>query len=721
MASAATLYVNDATGDDTNNCTQAAVGNTGEGPCKTINGAIAKETGSDVIHLAGGPYAESVILDNGEQLVGDTANQGVVVGGDATACPNPTISITTSPARVSNLTVRSANGCVDLSLGTGSGASTVDSNDFDDSSKASDSTPDVEVLEGSASIYGNALSDGSTSSEQLAMAIHGPASPTVGDPSSTPSPSSSNANTFAGFGTAIAVGIAGDTLAAGPSIQGNHITGLNEYTGSIPGVGIDVGHDANPTIKSNRLDSPGSGTTIGVRISEDSVTSAGTGAALSRNVVIGETTGVSVTDTTGPVTMSQDGVRSAGGSALVATDTPSGAGGNVSGTNVDLIDASNVAAVTLNSAHAGCCDLTLDSSIVGGGTAGTDGGIATTGDVVCAITFTRGPGAPGPNCNAFSTAAAPLFVGTTGNEFKLGSAYTDNPGLIDKGNPVTAFTFSSKDLYGSSRVRDGDCDGADRIDMGVSEFQPGSCPAPPAPKVTTRATPSIAGNPRGPDNEGGNSLYVYLKIVSEKRLGNYKLCVNGPGKRQCKSFSASKSHGAWRDSVNWSKNFNFKGHGRYVVDWYRSGSQRLGTQDSFKWGACAPKNMTMRGVWRPSRLKIRNRCMQGYYIARRSFQAFDGDVHVNVNPNSDSPNIRNYEIIPRDHRHIPRPASGRRMRLAGVFLCDSFHGHNEFHPVFRQDYLKPGGKDIQHSWFGGPYRGGTPTVHYTPKRIFHCR
>jgi hypothetical protein len=83
--------------------------------------------------------------------------------------------------------------------------------------------------------------------------------------------------------------------------------------------------------------------------------------------------------------------------------------------------------------------------------------------------------------------------------------------------------------------------------------------------------------------------------------------------------------------------------------------------------------------------------------------------------------MKNFEIIPRDRGRIPRPAGGRRVRIVGVDVCDTFHNaHREFHPVFEMDYLKPNSTKIARRFISGPERGGTPSVQYTPNGRFHC-
>ncbi|MDX6651755.1 MAG: hypothetical protein QOJ38_536 [Solirubrobacterales bacterium] len=683
-ASASTLYVDDQGSDSVgaNLCTDP------NDPCATIGHAVAIQIGSgNTIDVGGGTYHESVTLAKDETLIGSafastapgvTTTLPAVIDGSAAACPNDTITVS-STATVQALTIRSQSGCRDLLLDTGSGSAVVQGDSFDDAAKT---VEDLTVTAGAPSILGNGFLTGQTSGDQTGIVVSGASSPAIGGPGSA-------ANSFQGFARAIVVGVSG-AGGATPSIDGNAIDGIHPGT-AVAGVGVDIGFDSNPSLSDNSIATSTAGSTIGVRIVEDTVTPATTRATLSRNQITGVETGLADTDA-GLVTLSQDAIRSNGGGAIVATDTING-GGNVSAKNVDLIDANSGFAASLNSTL-----LSLDSSIVGGGTASSDEGIDANGTASCTIVFSRGPSSSNPPCAGFATHDAPHFVGST---LELTSS---NPNLIDFGNPVTSFGMVDDDLYGHDRIVDGDRDCDARIDIGAAEFQiSGQCLHKPTTSVRER------------------SLYEFLNISSEKKLGNYRLCVDGPGPKQCKTFRAAKRHGKFTDSVNWARKFTYRGAGHYTVKWF-SGSHQLGQTRTYDWGPCAPRNLTMKGVWRPSRLQVINRCKVAYVLINGSFTAFDGDYHIKVNPiGSTAGSMKNFEIIPRDRGRIPRPAGGRRVRIVGVDVCDTFHNaHREFHPVFEMDYLKPNSTKIARRFISGPERGGTPSVQYTPNGRFHC-
>jgi hypothetical protein len=206
-----------------------------------------------------------------------------------------------------------------------------------------------------------------------------------------------------------------------------------------------------------------------------------------------------------------------------------------------------------------------------------------------------------------------------------------------------------------------------------------------------------------------------------RKIGVYRLCVRKGKKGTCRRFKGKGSG----STINWSKKFPYKGTGHYTVDWLAAnGSRKLGRSREFNWGACAPANLSMKGVWKPHRLIVVDRCYTGKYIVQNSFRfRTDRDYHVNVNPIGGTRSTKNIEIIPRDQpRHLPRPANGRRIEAEGVFVCDTFHGpfgHTEMHPFFRESYLDEKGQPFR-NFYSGPQHKGTPSVNLTPKGRFHC-
>jgi hypothetical protein len=327
--------------------------------------------------------------------------------------------------------------------------------------------------------------------------------------------------------------------------------------------------------------------------------------------------------------------------------------------------------------------LTMDSSIL----AGT--GITGTG--TCSISFSRGSAT---TCGAFQTSASPGFApGTFG--LAAGSP------MIDVGNPSSS--NPGPDVFGKPRVQDGNADCAARIDIGAAEFQPtsGECNVPGSTSVHQRG------------------LFEFLGVSRSVKIGSYLLCVDGPGKKICKRFKANRS-----SSVNWSKKFKYKGQGHYVVSWLTSnGRHQLGPTQQFDWGPCAPSNLSMKGIWRPSRLIVINKCKMVTLIVNGSFRSRnDHDFHVKVNPTGHTPSgLGTIEIIPRDQpRHLPRPP-GRSFRVWGVYVCDTFHGplgHTEIHPIFQMQEMR--GNDVIRTFQSGPQYPGTPNVNLVPKGRFHC-
>jgi hypothetical protein len=365
--------------------------------------------------------------------------------------------------------------------------------------------------------------------------------------------------------------------------------------------------------------------------------------------------------------------------------------------------------------------------LVGDGPGG--GGIDAAGtdtDTGCTIVHSAGPsGDAGPGCGSFAVLdkdpgfqnGPPDFTLT---DYKLGA----NSPLIDVGNPTVP--SATEDVYGGNRWLDGnkDPDCVIQRDIGADEFDPGSnCVF----QAVSSLSATRAGFPAAPKDEpaGGaeEPLNVKLRIRSKRKFTGYVLCVDGPGNKQCKRFRAGRSGGQWRDTVSWMSKFRYRGPGRYRVKWRTPGGAALGTAQSFQWGPCAPKNLTMKGVWKPGRLEMIDRCraIKGKpHTITHSRQ--DGDYHISFrHEEAGMPGV--LEIIPRDQpRHIPPPRSGKRYRITGAYICDTFHapGKTEIHPVFRTELLSSGG-DVLSTHTGGPQYPGTPSVNLSQSGRFHCR
>jgi hypothetical protein len=384
-----------------------------------------------------------------------------------------------------------------------------------------------------------------------------------------------------------------------------------------------------------------------------------------------------------------------GGSLSLQSDVIAGSGTGLSASGGTVVAANATIAgpapVSLTGTH-----LFLDSSILSGG------GITADPGSVCAISYSRADSSTGSGCGDFDTTADPRFVGGATTPYALRS---DSP-LIDAGNPAAPSV--STDVYGGARLVDGDRDCDTRRDIGADEFDPGVA------GCTPRAVTSVA----------QTNLRELLSIQSAGRIGNYTLCVDGPGKKQCKRFRARRSGGLDRSTVDWSRKFRYRGPGAYSAVWLTgSRRQRLGTPRAFTWGPCAPSNLSMSGVWKPHRLIVLDRCRSILGVPHTiTHSSQDGDYHISFR--HEAPNEAGVlEIIPRDQpRHIPRPLSGRRYRITGVFVCDTFHGpfgHTEIHPVFQTQLLGSGGRVLK-TKTGGPQFPGTPNVSLAQHGRFHC-
>lgn len=100
------------------------------------------------------------------------------------------------------------------------------------------------------------------------------------------------------------------------------------------------------------------------------------------------------------------------------------------------------------------------------------------------------------------------------------------------------------------------------------------------------------------------------------------------------------------------------------------------------------------GVYHPSRLHIRSRCLIATGVVDKvKFEAFDGDVHIDLRPDARSENLLAagndavggnlvVEIIPQDRARVPVPAAGERVTVLGPWVDDTTHGWREIHPAW---------------------------------------
>jgi hypothetical protein len=100
------------------------------------------------------------------------------------------------------------------------------------------------------------------------------------------------------------------------------------------------------------------------------------------------------------------------------------------------------------------------------------------------------------------------------------------------------------------------------------------------------------------------------------------------------------------------------------------------------------------GVYHPQRLRVKSRCRVAIgTVSKVKFEAFDGDVHVDLRVDSGYEKLLSgenervggnlvVEIIPQDRSRVAVPAEGARIEVVGPWVEDSKHGWNEIHPAW---------------------------------------
>jgi hypothetical protein len=462
-AQAADTYVDQANGDNTNNCLTSVTA------CETISGgtgAAIKAGAGDTVFVVDPAtqttYAENVFLNLGKSLVALSPDSTeTIIDNSALMGTTPAVFVNgAAGGTVEGFTIRSNfQGLLAQS------PITVRDNIFDQA------TPPTNTL--GVDIQIDASADGSLVTENefvdpTPTAAQNQRGLFVGGASTITN------NSFQDFVSSIS---AGGGPSSTPTISGNQISGVR--VGSSAGVGISVSQ-GSPTIESNRID----GFVFG--LPNDFVTGifvngpGAIGATLRRNVIIGPRFGITVEDTSGPVALEGDLVVQSRIHGLMLDDTAADDVGvaDATATNVTIVDTEDAtvpfeAEVVLFGAN-----LTLDSGLIG------NAAIDAQGSSVCTLTFSRGPTTSGNTCQNFQTSADPLF-----NDYHLTAAST----LVDAGNPA-APPPGSLDIEGDPRALLGvpGCTlTAGRRDIGADEFVPATgigCPAATTPPTTTPTT-----------------------------------------------------------------------------------------------------------------------------------------------------------------------------------------------------------------------------------------
>ena len=87
------------------------------------------------------------------------------------------------------------------------------------------------------------------------------------------------------------------------------------------------------------------------------------------------------------------------------------------------------------------------------------------------------------------------------------------------------------------------------------------------------------------------------------------------------------------------------------------------------------------GVYHPSRLQVRRRCVQATgTVTRTKFEPYDGDVHVTLATDDGEQLV--VEIVPQDRGRVPIPDEGAHVSVVGPRVYDTAHDWYEIHPAW---------------------------------------
>ena len=382
-AAAANRYVDFDTGNDqsgTNVCLNQAT------PCKSIaNALLASGTNPDTIFVDDGTYPESGLsLGSGKSLEAsgfegsDSGTPIIDPGNSANAVLTTALG---AAVKVQGFTFRNDS----ARLVEVNGPAMITGNTFDET-EAGAPTPHllINAIAGDPTISGNVFAKSSQAG--TAIRTFSADSPLI------------TGNTISRYNGSI------DIRAGTPQVVGNTITEQTGAGSCAPCAGVYI-ENAQPVLTANVLSAPV--TTGGTAIAANEFSGgAATGVTLNRNVVRGGSVSVSVAEFgggLGPVSLSSD---------LLVDYTSKGIDvqGDLTATNVTVASISPTVVADIELSDN--ADLTLDSSIV------FNTGISATLPF-CAIAFSRGPTTTGNACQAFQTAADPLFRNAAAGDYRL--------------------------------------------------------------------------------------------------------------------------------------------------------------------------------------------------------------------------------------------------------------------------------------------------------------
>jgi hypothetical protein len=141
---------------------------------------------------------------------------------------------------------------------------------------------------------------------------------------------------------------------------------------------------------------------------------------------------------------------------------------------------------------------------------------------------------------------------------------------------------------------------------------------------------------------------------------------------------------------------------------------------------CPSPGETLKGVYHPDRLSVRDPCRQVSGTVDDVRDEEDGDIHILVdldsqyrsmlmaNNHSEQGGDLVVEFMPRDYGHLPRPGIGDRITLTGAYVDDTEHDWAELHPVWAVS-LNSG--PVSRS---GPQYGGSPPYAMSTRALATC-